>query len=552
MKTYKYIKWGLFTVCALALSACVDENMNINPNTSSNIDPNMQLTTVQVKPGNYSDEWWAYFVFPGGFMNHWSRDWSVVNYGGSGIKSDSHSSRLWSESYKRVIKEVVDLVKRTDNSEEYANVNAAARILKVENFLKLTDYYGDIPYFEAGKAKEGILKPAYDTQKTIYMDFLKELKEAAAQFDDSKSPLTGDLYFKGDLSKWRKFANSLRFRIAMRLINVTDTDVDVKSIIENAASAQYGLMTANSDICYLQYDNVSSTEESAGNGIANLLSQATPSSFALTKELIGTMELSKDPRIRFYGGSYLTDGVRSSRTDITNDLYNYYKTTYPAHASVYRHFTIPAQRFPWDGWEWNSGEDKYDDVTIVKNGQTITLGRDDQWFGPSNYINQPGSPMIHMAYAEVEFLLADALLRGYNVSTDPASEHFKKGLMAAVNQWILFGATINPVMLQEFLDANPLSSDVNTALAQVNLQIWILHFLDPFEAWANWRRTGLPVEQMAFKNANPGNESNGQTPRRMEYPVSEQTMNPDGYKTALSRMGGVDDWLNRVWWDQRR
>lgn len=554
MKKNKYTKWILSAACAVLLGSCVDENMNINPNTSPNLDPNLQISTIQVMPGNSAQDQWRYFVFPGGFMNQWGGDWSVINYGGSATLSDGHSSQLWSHLYTYVIKDVVDLVDRTNGIDEYKNINAAARILKVENFLKLTDYYGDIPYFEAGKAAQGTFKPKYDTQKDIYKDFLKELDEAVKQFDASKPSLTGDLYYGGDINKWKRYGNSLRLRIAMRLINVTDSDIDVKKEIEDAANAGGGLMNSNNDICFVKYDNVSDVERSAGNGIANLLYMANPSTFKVTKELIGTMQENSDPRIRFYAGSFLNDADRTKRTDITDELLAAYDAAYPGNNTPYRRFCLPAQRYTWDAWDWAQGEDAMQNpITITtKAGIVVSVDRDLQFMQASTYINNPAAPQIRMSYAEVELLLADAKLRGYNVSTLTAAQHFENALRASVSQWTIFDALVTETMIQDFVDANPLDSDNQTALEQVNTQLWVLHFLDPIEAWSNWRRTGMPAEQTKFKNAQPAqNDSEGKTPRRMPYPIAEQTANPEGYQSAIQRMGGNDSWLNRVWWDQK-
>ena len=85
--------------------------------------------------------------------------------------------RLWVAYYPDIIKNAVALVSQTTDNPEEVNLNAIGRILKVEAFLKLTDYYGDIPYFEAGKIyNENIVKPRYDKQEDIYMDFLSELR----------------------------------------------------------------------------------------------------------------------------------------------------------------------------------------------------------------------------------------------------------------------------------------------------------------------------------------------------------------------------------------
>lgn len=535
MKIFKNIKWLILSISFMGLSACVDETINMDPNTNPDMDPNMQLVTVQVLPSNDAEAWHRYLIYPGGFMNHWTNDWALVEYGGKGKKNDSYFSQLWESMYPSVIKNVVDLMERTRDKEEYVNVHAAARILRVQNFLRLTDYYGDIPYFGAGMAYyNGVFKPEYDRQEDIYKDFFKELKEASAQFDDSKASIaSGDVYYGGDLAKWKKFANSLRLRIAMRLIKVDPALA--KS--EAEAAIKDGVFTSNADMCYVMHDDVVSTNPSGGNGLANRFGYGISSTFRISKELVKVMERTQDPRILYYGGSYLEDDVR---TDITKYLLKEHKK--------YETFALGAQLFSWyDNPNANLSPDPI--KITLDNGKEIEVPKLLQFMQPSKLISNPATPFIHVSYAEIEFLLAEAAYRGYNVGGGTAASHFEAGLKAAVKQWELFGATPKQEDIDSFVKANTLKS--GTELNQIATQLWVLQFMDPFESWANYRRLELPVE-VKFYNYYPGdNQSEGKTPRRMQYPVSEQTSNPEGYKSAVDRLASKQDtWIERVWWDK--
>ena len=113
---------------------------------------------------------------------------------------------------------------------EYINTRNAARIIKVFSFHRLTDFYGNIPYFEANRGleginegKQGILFPAYDKQSVIYPDLLKELEEATAAISDANPDegfAAADMIYEGDLAKWKKWGYSLMLRLAMRVSNV--------------------------------------------------------------------------------------------------------------------------------------------------------------------------------------------------------------------------------------------------------------------------------------------------------------------------------------------
>jgi len=127
------------------------------------------------------------------------------------------------------------------------NQIAIARILKVYLFSLLTNCYGDLPYSAALKADNGIV--AFDPQDTIYLDFFKELNKAVAQFDNGLAP-KGDILFNGDLSMWRRFANSLHALLALRLSKIDATLG--KAEFNAALSSPDGVLEAgaNADLKY--------------------------------------------------------------------------------------------------------------------------------------------------------------------------------------------------------------------------------------------------------------------------------------------------------------
>ena len=207
---------------AVITCACSDlTEMNVNPAAASKMDPNLQLT-------NYS---------------------SMVTYGSKGVYKSDYSERLWTQNYPDVIKNVVDMY---EHSEVGTNIHAAARVMKVEAFMRLTDAYGDIPYFESGNSYQtGIISPKYNKQEDIYNSFFEELDAAAKEFNESGDPLGYDLYFHGDITKWRKYANSLRLRAALRLVKVNPE----KAKQEAKAAIEGGVMTSNDDIAYTVHED---------------------------------------------------------------------------------------------------------------------------------------------------------------------------------------------------------------------------------------------------------------------------------------------------------
>jgi len=541
MKKFKYSIYILPLVFLLAFSGCEDfDDLNADPTKSTNMDPNLQIPTIQMRQTENHQEWARYFSYPAGFMNQWTGNWATIEYGGHGKKYDNYMEQMWISYYPFMIKNVVDVIQRTKEDPELVNINSIGRILKVQCFHKITDVYGDVPYFDAGMGYyNGVFKVKYDTQEEIYNDLLKELKEASEALDPAKDKLTHDLYYNGDLTKWKKFANSLRLRLAMRLIKVDPA----RARQEAEAAIAAGVFESNNDACTIKHEDFLNPPEGVGkgNGVAiRLLNPEDPtqSGFRFSTELITVMEDSKDPRILLYGSAYFNDG---DKTDITAEVKKQLLT--------YKAMSLPAQQWPWDEGNWKAA------ITItLPNGNEVSVEHNLQRLQPSKTITALDAAYVHLSYAEVKFLMAEAAIRGWNTGSGTAKEHYEEALRAAVTQWDQiykagnYKAVTSDQIIDDFIKANALKT--GTELMQINTQLWILHILDPIETWSNWRRTGMP--DLVFHNFLPSaNNSGGQFPRRLEYPLEEQMKNRDNYYEALDRMGGEDDWTNRVWWDKK-
>ncbi|GHU93433.1 hypothetical protein FACS1894156_0260 [Bacteroidia bacterium] len=537
MKTLNYI---LYCSILLAGTACTDfDELNSDPNKSTDMDPNLQIATVQMRQSEDHQEWHRYLIYPGGFMAQWAGEWATVDYGGKAKRNAAYMEYMWIMYYPYIIRDVVDVVERTKGNPKYVNVNAVGRILKVENFLRLTDYYGDIPYSNAGMGYySGDFNAKYDPQEQIYNDFFNELTTAAAALTVGGDPLSHDLYYNGDIEKWRRFANSLHLRIAMRLIKVNPA----KAREEAEKAIARGVLNSNSDICYVKHEDHQNPGDGkgAGNGLTTRLSNqgaAATNAFRLTTELVTAMEDRKDPRILYYGGMYLNTGAAP---DILQPVRDTLAKLLEVTTCPLSYITTPAQYFSYDNLDGRP------EIKIELGGQQVSVPHSYQRLQPNKMIQKFDAPFIHMTYAEVEFLLAEAAQRGWNAGGETAEEHFVKGLEAAVRQWSLFGVTnFNNTAIADFVNYNK-ANFAGNELVEINTQLWILHFMDPLETWSNWRRTGIPdLNFVVF----PDNTSGGQIPRRIEYPKDEQMKNPTFYNEALDRMGGTDSWTNRVWWD---
>ena len=619
----KRISICLASVAALVVCGCSDlTELNINPTKANGtIDPSLLIPTIQMSHSLGRRNAARFFSFPGEWVNHWSGSWGNVEYGGKGIRNNAYSARLWQDLlYPEAVKNIVALENIVDGDPEQVNYSAIAKVLRVETFLKLTDCYGDIPYFEGGQGYyQSIFSPRYDRQEDIYNDFFQRLDDAIAQFDASKPSPTTDCYFGGDVEKWKRFAASLKLRVAMRLIKVKP---DVAR--EKAQEAfQAGVMTSNADIAAVQHAEDYETL-GAGNGYADIMLQVTSTpglgitQYKMTTEFFKALcamdpqqyttppyrrYLALDPRLRLIAGVYVTTSnsglpAWADAIDVTELMRKFnagyvsnqgpldLATDVDGYINIGGYLTVPAQEFTYGGGYQQPGESGYQGAaksrSVWAQGITSTIVDGATWMteqereelkraigtytvphamyrlSPSRTILAVNTPWIHMSYAETQFLLAETTVRGWGIDNESAASRFAKGFEAAVKQFSLFGVSDadmpTDAEIQSYLNTYLLpevEAGGTRALEEINKQIWILHFMDPIEAWSNLRRTnGMPTAYCKWYNRYPAeNQSNGERPQRLTYPIEEQTKNAANWQEAVNRMGGSDDWTIPVWWD---
>jgi hypothetical protein len=167
------------------------------------------------------------------------------------------------------------------------------------------------------------------------------------------------------------------------------------------------------------------------------------------------------------------------------------------------------------------------------------------------YLNQSGINMV-FTYAETEFLLAEAKVRGWNVGGVSAAEHYDNAVTAAMKSLEQFNAAaaISNATVSSYVAAHPLDlSSPTNSIKMINEQYWVETgtMFEFIENWINWRRSDYPVlTPVNF----PGNFTNGTIPRRVPYQSQESANNSANYAAAVSRLNGGDNFTSRVWWDK--
>jgi hypothetical protein len=532
MKTLKYLSLIVFI---LAFQSCTKDlqTLNEDPAGFTQIDAGYQLTTVQAGLSGDREDTWRYDLgIASPMIQHLGGSWWTQHGGMYQVVEKSHWYSHWETTYPRELKNIQDIVDKTANDPEQVNMNAAARILRVYIYAKLTDMYGDIPYSEAIKGfTERKFLPKYDKQEDIYADFFKELDEATKSLDASKAAISGDLFYNGNIDKWRKFGNSLRLRLGFRLtkVNLQEAQKQVEAAIAG------GVMTSNSDITMTKHMPISyGGGDLRGNGRSQVFkNEPVSAGFRLVSTLVDFMNNSNDPRLTIYGGTYLGDGiigVSSNVIDITDDI---------------EHIGTTPGAMAWNEWS------DYGDITD-KNGNVLYVGHNFKFMQPSKYVSALDAPYFHFTYAEVEFLKAEAAARGWAGLSNP-KDHFEKGVQASCEMMSFYPGA--PAISQAQIDGllqtyAAFPTDFEGIMEAIHGQMWVNFFLNGEEAYANYRRTGYPVLVPFTSVEWYSSGTNGVMPRRFFYPESEAIQNPTNLQEALDRIGGKNDWLKRVWWDK--
>ena len=566
MKIHNILGQGLIAAMAFTLSACSDSHMeeiNTDETKVTNLDPNAQLTTSLLQTyGDFSlmDTYRNYIT---GFTQHFAGGWNVTNYAGAVHHEDDIARRIWDRYYEVAIKNLVDAIHK---SEDKANLNAALRIHRVFLLSVLADTYGDIPASEAGLGYiSGISTPKYDTVEEIYNWFFEELSACEAQLGTGSDRISGDVTsLGGEVAKWKKYANSLRMRYAMRISDVNPQ----KAQKEFEAAVGAGYIASAADDAYIKYSDSPFTYYDGANdydfrtnALGEILYGQDPSSPTfVSSTLFYQMQNTSAPRLYRICRHYYNikrsqvKPDKEQNIDLTDEVLAYFKRAgigeEPCNtgAAWYENWMNVAEtkEFPTlQKWADNDAN-TYDNSDYRARLMRPCLNID---------FEMPSCPGILFTYAEAELLLAEAKTKGWNVGGE-AESHYEAGVRAAMemlNNYYLTSNKISSDEIDSFLARNPLSDNPKEA---INTQAWILHLMNPSEAWANMRRSDYPaVLDRSRLGTFPGDgfvydDPDLSMPTRLRYPELEGQYNSINYHAAIERMGGTDDWHKSLWWDK--
>ena len=433
-------------------------------------------------------------------------------------------------SISRVIT-LEDYLVKLDNPNMTNNL-AMTRILKVALFMRMTDFYGDIPYAEAGKlaiSNFELNKPVYDTQEFIYKDMLSILEAEAPKLTAGVATTwsNADLSYSGNIDRWKKFAYSLMLRGAMRISDVDQATA--KKYAELAISN--GVIVDNADNYIMRTGTSTNPDERndysrwfAGEGGGD------PERYTkLGQYFVNWMKDMEDPRrMIIFGGRLNSDVLNVTAGDMSN------------------HWRVESQ------WNWDLDEATGVPHGINANPSATIAAYHHTYTSPNPYLYINTRPIEHLTASEMLLLISEAASKGWNAGSYSAQSAYEAGVKANMSQLtgysgMLAHQTISGDAMNDYLAAHPLGTgaDAKKRLAE---EMWVTMYLNPSEGWFNVLRMGL--------NLPPNSTLSGFTmPRRMAYVDNERSNNLENLNAAMTRRGWSPDITReqevqqRNWWD---
>lgn len=479
----KYSNYFLLLVTVLLISSCRKDfkEINKNPNASITATPESLLAPAlyNVVNGNLNRALRLNNIL---MQDHvpLSNNNDIGRY----MIRPSESDFMWNNWYLQ-LNNFRDMYNKANDVND-TTLMGVALICDVWLSSQITDMFGDVPYFNAVKGKDGIYEPAFDPQQDIYTDLFVKL-ESANRFLGLNKALTAekkaaDPLYQGDPALWRKFGNSLYLRLLMRVSDKSEMNVPatVRRIVETEAS-KYPLMAAITESAVLRF----TTTPPYISEFYNYRDYDFNGAVSLSEFFINNLNQWKDPRLTAWAteaslGVYL--GVPSG----------YAEGQVPEQMSTY--------------------------LAALKNNPLL-----------GNIMN----------YAELQFLLAEASLKG--MISAPVQDFYENGVTNAITFW-------GKVVPENYLATEGIAWSAGDSpeqkMEQIHLQKYYTLFFTDFQQWSEYRRTGHPVLPRGA-----GVQNNGLMPARFKYPVYVQSVNSANYNAAVNRMGG-DDLNIKVWWNK--
>jgi hypothetical protein len=513
----KTIKNYIFLVSALFFCAGCDQDfvdINTNPYAVTAVDPALLFAGSQ---RSHLGTWAAEHTIVQHFVCPYN---TGANLGFNFNEDiDMVSNPKWDQSYPGPLRNMIQAIDLLGENTTRVNLLSMIRIWKAQVFMGIVDEYGDVPYFNVGKAViNREYYPAYDDDATIYEDLYSELTDAIAALDAGADYVPEDLFYGArgsnpaanatdQTARWKKLGNSLLLRLGMRYSKVNPTKA--ASIVSEALAG--GVMTSNTDNAYVKYGV--GAVQAENNNLRNF------SYFYYAAEpFVDQLKSTTDPRAKFILANFDDPGAVVNDPTPDTDLANQFGVPVGVTSTDLANTSGP-YRGP--------------------RGTGLDYSQMNIWI-----VASPAAPDFYVTYAQTSLLLAEAAGRGW--VTGDAKTYYENAIRADMAAYALYpGATpITEPEITAYLNVPGVAFNVTDAVKLINTQYWIVNLRNGTEAFANFKRSGYPVLAPNLFNG----KLNGGFARRMSFPDREASANAVSYAGGVAAIGG-DNLLSRVFWD---
>lgn len=485
-----YRKITLLALCAFSIVGCQDlDKLSQDPNKVQSASPHLLLTPISKKA----------FTLEGISKEYASR--MLISTDGE----NSYQYYKWSRGDYSLFEELLQVDKMMQQAVEFEKPQyiAIGHFLKAYFFYQLSLKFGDIPYSEALQGEQGNIFPLYDTQEQVMEGVLKEL-DLAQSLIIANAPLQGDIIYGGDSEKWLRLINSYQLKVLITLSK--KTSIDGQSIAQRFASIYQSspIFRNNQDSGELHYFDQN------GSRYPQFNSSSYGSSMYMSSTFIDLLKELKDPRLF----AFAQPTARALEQGLGIDDFSGY----------------------------NGG-----DPTVAYWENEALVGQKNISKVNSRYYQNPvNEPTSILSYSELQFILAEAALRGW-INEDPAAL-YAKGIQANFEFYATYAKEQAPYYTTNayvnYISQSKVTlmvEDFNAALEQILTQKYITMFHQ-----GNWSiyydhlRTGFP----RFKTS--GNNTPG---LRWIYPLGEYNNNSVNLQKAIDRQfNGADAIRSVSWW----
>lgn len=479
-------------VLVLFFSSCKKfEDFQENPNNPTVADPSLLLPDIELTAFSEisSDAALAsrYLVYTQSSSNAQYYGWQrySMNYGDitQVVKMEQEAARLGKLNYRYI-----------------------GKFLTAYYILDMTQRFGDIPYSQMMQSMmnntydSASTQPVYDAQEDVYSRALNELKIASDSLSADQVAVSGDLIYDGDIDKWKKLINSYTLRVLMSLSEKeSNTVLNIRQRFNEIISnpGKYPLFASNADNGQLPYYNIT------GNQYPFYNSNSMKTDFYLDSSFVDILQELKDPRLFVYGQPTTASGLPEGDFDAYDGLVGSAALAY------------------------NTGK--------RGEGKASQINR--------RYAYEPtNEPSILMGYAELQFVLAEAVTRGW-ISGD-ADQYYKNGIEASL-EFSNFNDTYTSTEIVDYLNQPAITLQPATAIQQIITQKYISQFMNTgWQPFFEQRRTGFPE----FETKGAGILNGGKIPKRWMYPADEYNNNTVNVENAVKRQYAEGDDINGVMW----